>query len=78
MLKRHFIYVRIVLLTKDILFVCITLRTTLRRIFIALYFICLYVLYMLLQLGGVANKLLYYYITPHRTQEKGRGAKYIS
>ena len=50
MLKRHFIYVRILLLTKDILFVCITLRITLpitlRRIFIALYFTCLYVLYI--------------------------------
>ena len=42
MLKRHFIYVILFLLTKDILCVCITLR----RICIALYCICLYALYM--------------------------------
>ena len=43
MLKQHFIYVRILLLMKDILFVCITLRITLHRILLpCIVYACIY------------------------------------
>ena len=58
--------VRLVLLTKEILFVCITLRVTQRPIRIALcnMLVGLCIVYVN-PTRGVANKRVYYIIIPH-------------
>ena len=46
LLKRHFIYVRMLLLIRDILFVCITLRITLRHILLpCILYACMYCIF---------------------------------